>query len=59
VFAGTPDERYRTRFHHETSEGLDVYIHPSLEVDPKGMEIGLDKWTFMKRLRVKGVKIKD
>jgi hypothetical protein len=58
VFAGTPEERHISVFQHLTSEGLDVYVHPSLEIDPEGMEILLDKYTFMKRLRVRGVSIK-
>jgi len=57
VFAGKPEERHLSSFQHSTSEGLDIYVHPSLEVQPQGMEITLDKWTFMKRLRVKGVTI--
>jgi hypothetical protein len=58
VFAGTPEERQIGLFRHLTSEGLDVYVHPSLDIDPEGMEILLDKYTFMKRLRVRGVSIR-
>lgn len=59
MFAGTPEERYLSKFQHFTSEGLDVYVHPSLEADPDGMQISLDKWSFMKRLKVRGAKIKE
>jgi hypothetical protein len=58
VFAGPPEARHISAFQHLTSEGLDVYVHPSLEIDPEGMEILLDKYTFMKRLRARGVSIK-
>lgn len=58
MFAGTPDARHMSSFQHLTSEDIDVYIHPSLEVNPGGMEILLDKYTFMKRLRVRGVSIR-
>ncbi len=59
MFAGAPEERYLDKFQHSETEGVDVYVHPSLEVEPDGMQISLDKWSFMKRLKVRGVSIKD
>jgi hypothetical protein len=57
VFAGKPDEQSVTRFQHFTSEGLDIYVHPSLRIAPQGMEIRLDKWAFLRRLSVSGVSL--
>ena len=57
MFAGKPDDESLARFQHFTSEGLDIYVHPSLRMDPKGMEIGLQRWAFLRRLSVKGVEI--
>ena len=59
VFAGRPEERHLSSFRHVASEGIDVYVHPSLKVSQEGLSIGLDKWAFMKRLNVKGVEIKN
>jgi hypothetical protein len=59
VFAGKPDERYLSQYKHFTSEGLDVYVHPHLEVEPHGIEVSMDKWAFMKRLKVTGVKVAE
>gem|GEM_PF-5950332 len=57
MFAGKPDERSISQFKHSVTDGVDVYLHPLLEVEPDGMQISLDRWAFMKRLRVKGVAI--
>jgi len=57
VFAGKPEERYLSSFQHFVSDELDVYVHPGLEMDPEGIQISLDKWAFMKRLKVQGVTI--
>jgi hypothetical protein len=57
VFAGKPEERHLSTFKHFAADGIDVYIHPGLEISPEGMEIGMDKWAFMRRLKVNGVRI--
>jgi len=57
VFAGKPEERHLSSFKHFTADGIDIYVHPGLEIIPEGMEIGLDKWSFMRRLRVSGVRV--
>ncbi|MDP2873570.1 MAG: hypothetical protein Q8P31_13690 [Bacillota bacterium] len=44
-------------FKHFAADGIDVYVHPGLEISPEGMEIGLDRWAFMRRLRVSGVRV--
>jgi hypothetical protein len=57
VFAGKPEERHISTFKHFAADGIDVYLHPALEVGPDGMEIVLDKWAFLRRLKVNGVRI--
>lgn len=55
MFAGRPEGAVLDRFRHYDSEGLDVYVHPSLQVSEEGMEISLVRWAFLRRLKVAGV----
>lgn len=58
MFAGKPDPDHLGQYQHLTSEGLDIYIHRGLVVEPGGLDVAMAKWAFMKRLKVTGVKVR-
>lgn len=57
MFAGKPDEAYIASFKRLDSDGVEVYVHPKLKVDPTGLVISLEKRSFLRRLQVSGVSV--